>query len=81
MDEPLAVELSIVTHVHGDHVEHRLELAESSITVSIDRDITPRHQAELLATLDRLLPLMERLWAEEPEHGSLFIVDLRQAME
>lgn len=78
---PLAVNISIRTRVHDDHVEHHLELAESRITVSIDRDASLQHQVDLMAVMSRLAPLMERLWEEQPEDGDLFLVDLRRAVE
>ena len=79
MSEPVTVGISISTFVHPDYVIHTLELAESRIAVSIDRDISTQHQAELMTVMSRLVPLMEQLWAEEPEDGDLFMVDLRGA--
>lgn len=81
MNDPLAVDLSIVTRFTDEAVTHTLQLAEAAIVVSIDQDISEQHKIDLLTTLKHLLPLLKRLWEEEPEDGSLHLVDLRRAVD
>jgi hypothetical protein len=81
MSQPHSVELSIVTRYTDEAVTHTLQLAEAAIEVSIDQDISEQHKIDLITTLKHLLPLLNRLWEEQPEDGSLHLIDLRRAVD
>jgi hypothetical protein len=80
MNEPIAVSITVTTRYADSQVTHTLDLPEAQITVTIDKDISEHGRDQPLATLGRLLPLMQRIWDEQPEHREMFVLDLRRAV-
>ena len=77
MSDPLTVALNVTLHRTTGGVSTHLTLPNAAVTITVARNISDPQMVDLTRVLDRILPLMNQVWADPGSDDGPRVLDLR----